>query len=99
VGQQIGFNDLITLGAIAKSGSAYVARAGYTRYFDSCSSTPFLVNAVRNTVVTYDDPESIQLKAAYALKAGIGGVGFWSMPTDSSDYSLMNAARAGLGLQ
>ena len=79
-GQQINFNKLITLGALTKDSSGnYVGRNGYTRGWDTCSTTPFLYNQVRNTVVTYDDPTSIRAKAAFAKSKGIGGIAFWSI--------------------
>lgn len=49
-------------------------------------------------IVTYDDPDSIFLKAQYAATRGIGGVAFWDMATDDQ-YALMNAARSGFGFQ
>jgi chitinase len=56
---------------------------------------PYLVNPSREIVVTYDDPQSIQLKATYAKKQGLAGVNSWDM---SSDYNLVltNAVRIGL---
>lgn len=57
---------------------------------------PFLFNTALQTVVTFDDTKSIGLKSAYALKSGIGGVGFWDMTGDPHSI-LTNVARAQLG--
>ena len=49
-------------------------------------------------MVTYDDPQSLLLKAQYAAAQKIGGVAFWDISGDTSTYDLMNAARSGLGI-
>lgn len=49
-------------------------------------------------VITYDDPESMQLKGAMAKAQGIGGVNMWDIGGDSKGWILTNAWRAGLGL-
>jgi len=98
-GQQIGFNALVSMGVLARSSTGtYSAINGYQRLWDSCSSTPFLRNAVRGVVVTYDDPDSIRLKAQYAASRGIGGIAFWDMSTDNRN-DLMIAARQGFGFE
>jgi hypothetical protein len=72
--------------------------------FRPCSSNkilcqqPYLYNTTRSIVVTYDNPKSIGLKAAYAKSAGLSGLSFWSVDGDSKDVSLLKAARKGLGL-
>jgi len=94
IGQQIGFNTLVSQGALSRSSSGtYKAINGYVRNWDTCSSTPWLRNAVRGVIVTYDDPQSIGLKAQYAASRGIGGVAFWDMSTDDQ-LSLQEAAIA-----
>lgn len=96
-GMQVGFNTLVSLGVLSRSSSGqYTAINGYQRLWDSCSSTPFLKNSVRGVIVTYDDPDSIRLKAQYAKSRGIGGVAFWDMATDDR-WALMDAARTGFG--
>ena len=90
---QIQFATLLAkgvLGSDLKEGSG-----GFTRYWDDCSGTPFLSNG--NTLVSYDDTKSISLKAEWAKKNGILGVGFWDIHGDK-DYALIKAAREGLGV-
>jgi hypothetical protein len=39
-GQQIAFNQIISLGALKKSGNVYVSANGYSEGWDNCSDTP-----------------------------------------------------------
>jgi len=43
-----------------------------------------LWNAATRTVIVYDDPESLRLKARYVREQGLGGVMFWEYSNDSS---------------
>ncbi|KAH8920058.1 glycoside hydrolase family 18 protein [Atractiella rhizophila] len=96
IGSQAGFRELVNRGALAKSSSGkYVGKNGYVRKWDSCSSTPFLVNSERGLVVTYDDPESLAIKAAYAYEVGIGGMNSWEMSGDLG-WDLVRSVRAAL---
>jgi chitinase len=44
--QQIAFNQLVALGALKKSGGAYVGANGYTEGWDNCSDTPVSIRAL-----------------------------------------------------
>lgn len=57
---------------------------------------PFLVDPDRNTLVTYDDPESLSIKAEYAKSVKLGGINVWDISGDSA-YSLTDAVRSTLG--
>ena len=45
---------------------------------------------------SYDDPQNITLKTAYARKKGLGGVMVWSLDGDTKDGELMRAVSAGM---
>ena len=92
----INFDALITAGVLTLSGSTYVAAGGYTKYWDDCSDTPYLANGKK--VITYDDPDSIFDKAAFAKEAGLAGCSTWSVDGDTSDWVLTKATRKGMGL-
>ncbi|KAL8276822.1 hypothetical protein RQP46_010753 [Phenoliferia psychrophenolica] len=47
---------------------------GFTRYWDDCTSTPFLFNPSTKVFITYDDSESIGLKAEFAVTQGLAGL-------------------------
>jgi chitinase len=70
--------------------------SGYVRYWDKASAVPWLYNEKTGSFVTYDDPESLSLKAEYARSHRLGGVMFWSVEGDSNDV-LLDAINAGLG--
>ncbi|KAK0548683.1 hypothetical protein OC845_003472 [Tilletia horrida] len=99
-GSQINFNDMIKQGILVpgpSSGPAYVAgsASGYTRNWDACSDTPYLANGQK--LISYDDPQSLKDKGAFALQAGLAGVGIWSVDADTSDWALTTAVSQGLG--
>lgn len=78
--------------------SYFLGSGSYTRYWDACSSTPFLVSQSQHKVIPYDDPASLQLKAEYAMSRGIGGVNMFDIHGDTLQWDLTDALRAGLGL-
>ncbi|GAA5894014.1 hypothetical protein JCM6882_007959 [Rhodosporidiobolus microsporus] len=47
---------------------------GYTRYYDSCTETPFLFNPSTKSWITYDDEQSWAAKAAMAKAKNLAGV-------------------------
>jgi chitinase len=47
-------------------------------------------------MVSYDDPESLRLKAAYVKSNHLGGVMIWELSQDDDVGSLLNALNAGL---
>ncbi|KZP30284.1 glycoside hydrolase family 18 protein [Athelia psychrophila] len=97
-GQQIPFNSLLSSGALVKnSDGTYGAANGYTRAWDSCSSTPFLHDTSRQTVVTYDDTVSLADKAAYAKSVGMGGCFTWALDQDNGT-ALQSVIRSSLGI-
>jgi chitinase len=55
-------------------------RNGFRRYWDDEAQAPFLYDG--DTFITYDDPESLRLKAEYARRNGLAGVMFWEYGHD-----------------
>ncbi|KAF7315066.1 Glycoside hydrolase family 18 protein [Mycena indigotica] len=96
-GQAIPFNSLLASGAlIKKQDGSYGAGSGYTLSQDQCSTTPFLYNTARATVVSFDDTHSLADKAAFVKSKGMGGVFTWSLDQDDG-VTLQNAIRKALG--
>ena len=56
---------------------------GYTRYWDALTGTPFVYNSTDHVLVSYDDPQSVGLKAQFAKDHGMGGTMTWALDTDS----------------
>ena len=61
---------------------------GYVRYWDPVSKVPYLYNAEKRIFVSYDDPESMALKAQYAVDHKLGGMMFWDYSGDPSGVLL-----------
>ena len=68
----------------------YVAAAGWTRTWDKQSQVPWLYNAAQSTMISYDDEESIGIKAEYIIDNNLGGAMFWELSGDTSDTRLSN---------
>lgn len=67
---------------------------GYKRYWDDCTSTPFLFNPSTKLFIAYEDVRSTNLKAVFAKKAGLAGINFYdSQGLVAATYA---AARSGL---
>lgn len=74
----------------------YVGAEGWERFFSESAQVPWLYNAETGTMISYDDPESMTLKAEYVQEHGLGGVMFWELSGDDDDYSLLSALVEGL---
>jgi len=57
---------------------------GFVRYWDSSSLVPYLYNPEKQQFVSYEDPDSIAVKANYVRKNGLGGIMFWDYSGDPS---------------
>jgi GH18 family chitinase len=55
---------------------------GFTRYWHPDAGVPWLHNDSLGVFITYDDAESIALKADYVRKHGLGGVMIWEIGGD-----------------
>ncbi len=83
-------------GAYATIVERYLNAPGYTRHWDDVAKVPSLHNAETGHWISYDDPESVGLKAEYVARRKLGGVMFWELSQDRGP--LLDALRAGLGL-
>jgi chitinase len=73
----------------------FIDRNGFVREWDAKAQAPFLWNAQTRAFITYDDPQSIAIKAEYVRKHGLGGVMFWELSQDSGGV-LVDAIVKGL---
>ncbi|MBM3665576.1 MAG: hypothetical protein FJW92_07275, partial [Actinobacteria bacterium] len=69
----------------------YVGKPGWTRLWDDVAKSPYLWNATSRTFISYDDPQSLRIKAAWARERGLGGVMIWELSSDTSGQALLNA--------
>ena len=68
---------------------------GFTRYWDSTASVPYLYSPEKKMFVSYEDPESLALKCKYVLEHKLGGMMFWDYSGDPTG-ALLDAIDAGL---
>lgn len=54
----------------------------YQRFFDPQAQVPFLFNASTRIWISYDDEQSIRLKAEYVHVRHLRGVSFWDLNGD-----------------
>ncbi|WVF72941.1 hypothetical protein IAT40_007759 [Kwoniella sp. CBS 6097] len=97
---QVMFESLISQGALTWENGGYVGASGFTRHWDSCSSTPWLKSEQSGQIITYDDPQSMNLKGQFAAQVGLRGCNIFSLDGDwtGSSWPLTDSVRSGLGL-
>ena len=61
---------------------AEARRSGFRRYWDAKASVPWLYDARTRTWITYDDTESLGLKADFARTRKLGGIMIWELSGD-----------------
>jgi chitinase len=69
--------------------------SGYTRYWDSNASVPYLYNHDTQTFITYDDLESLKKKCEYVIDHKLAGIMFWEYTGDSAN-TLLDSINVGL---
>ena len=69
-------------------------RHGFRRYWQREAAVPWLYNPERRIWISYDDSQSVELKARYARQQGLGGIMFWELGGD--DGTLLRAIQRGL---
>ena len=76
------YNSLFSSGALTYSNGVYTGAGGYKRYWNATAQVPYLYSATAKRFITYDDSESMQVKANYANQVGLGGLMFWELSED-----------------
>lgn len=63
------------------------------RFYDIYSKVPYLYDLAKGVFISYEDPESMTIKANYILNRGLAGVMFWELSGDvrnsDSEQSLL----------
>lgn len=67
------YKDLVSQGYLSADGLSSGTK-GFTRYWDDCAGQPFLFSPSTLNFISYDDPQSLAQKAAYAKAQGLAGV-------------------------
>ncbi|ORZ19586.1 glycoside hydrolase superfamily [Absidia repens] len=66
-------------------------QSSWTTWWDAKTSTPYAYNSAKKTMVTFDNPASLKLKASYVVQHKLGGMMMWSLEMDDSNNSLLSA--------
>jgi len=61
---------------------------GWERHWDEEAQVPYLWNPEERRFITYDDPESLAIKAEYVKQHGLGGMMYWEHKLDAHDQLL-----------
>ncbi len=59
-----------------------IGSAGFVRGWDDRAKAPYLWNPASRTFITYDDPQSLAIKADYVRQRHLGGMMFWELSQD-----------------
>jgi chitinase len=106
-GGQVQFRDLLSQGALVRCEDArdeestsptFAAYGGFERNWDDCSCTPFLRSSSSGQVVTYDDPVSVRMKAAFVKEVGMLGTNMFDIHGDTDQWDLTDSIRKAMGL-
>lgn len=68
----------------------------FERHFDAAAKVPFLYSPSRKLWISYDDAESLGLRARYVKDRGLGGVMAWELSGDDAKHTLLDALVGGL---
>jgi chitinase len=55
----------------------------YPRFWHDTAQVPWLYNSTTGTMISYDDPQSLSLKAAYFVAKALGGIMIWQLSADN----------------
>jgi len=75
----------------------FFANGGYSRFWDATSQAPYLYNAAAygGHFISYEDTQSIGIKAAYVHQQHLGGMMIWEI-TGDRNQELLDAVVAGM---
>ena len=62
-----------------------------TRSFHDTAKVPWLFDAAKGVMISYDDPQSIAIKGEYVKQQGLGGAMLWELSGDDAQSSLLGA--------
>lgn len=65
--------------------------AALERHWDDTAKVPWLYDAKSKIMISYDDEESLGLKADYINANNLGGAMIWELASDDQDHTLLNA--------
>jgi chitinase len=83
------------VGAVRFHRIAEAKAAGFRRHWQPHAGVPWLYHAGTRTWITYDDAESLALKADLVVERGLGGIMIWELSGDDGTLLPILARRLG----
>lgn len=74
--------------AYANLAQDFIDCNGYVRYWDDQVHVPYLWNAETSTFISYEDPESLSVKANFIMENQLGGFMYWEHSHDPDQVLL-----------
>jgi Glycosyl hydrolases family 18/Salmonella virulence plasmid 28.1kDa A protein len=68
--------------------------ATYARFWQSDAQVPWLYSSGAGIMISYEDPQSLGLKANYIFANQLGGIMVWQLSADDAQHSLVNGIAA-----
>lgn len=87
----------LRVGGYRAIAETFLKSPDYMRHWDDVAKVPWLYSAGKKEWITYEDPQSMQLKGEYVVAQKLAGAMFWELSND--DGTLLDALRRGLGLK
>jgi len=66
-------------------------KEGYVYYWDDVAKAPYMYNAAKKKIITFDNERSIELKTKYAIDKKLDGIMFWQLGDDKTKNGLLDA--------
>jgi len=70
---------------------AALQKEGYVYYWDDVAKAPYMYNAAKKKIITFDNERSIALKTKYAVDQKLDGIMFWQLADDKTKDGLLDA--------
>ena len=66
---------------------------GFEFYWDETAKAPYAFNKTKNEFLSFDNKESVSLKAKYVIDQDLKGIMFWQLGEDLSSNGLLEAIK------
>jgi len=66
----------------------------WTQHWNPVAQSPWLYNSAERKFASYENPESIEIRARFAKQNGLLGTFMWELSEDDTSHSLLNAMSA-----
>jgi len=68
----------------------------FVKGYDEVSQVPYLYNASKKEFISYDDEESLRLKAKHIAEKNLGGAMVWQLENDAAIWSVLEVIHNGM---